>query len=363
MGEHFKEEEEKKHVGGPNTPPIVCPGHVRPLAELNFSEKTGDGIFMISACLDGLPMLRDGETGDWIGTFAGHKGAVWSAKLCKEARIAATGSGDFSAKIWDAINGSCLATLDHSHIVKTVDIAQDRQKLATAGHEGKVRIYDIETAEDNGSILTIDPPQQQNNKNKQINKIVWLPDQTNLIAAGGADGLIRIWDLRQNGSNLAILNKQFIQKDPGPIMDMEFKFIFGVGVLTVASGTSVKFFNTANWGSLARDEPLATPVHFKQEGGATLSPDGNIVMVGGGRHGGSFQGALGVEKNATRVGDVGSDLTVFAMDFHTGNIISERKGHCGPVRCLRYHPSGTSLATGSEDGTIRIWESTSSTTV
>lgn len=92
------------------------------------SPVTPDGVFLASASKDGQPMLRNGATGDWIGTFQGHKGAVWSCVLNDAAVIAATASADFTARVWNATTG------DELHQFQVGKWRRRRHRVLTVEH-------------------------------------------------------------------------------------------------------------------------------------------------------------------------------------------------------------------------------------
>lgn len=327
--------------------PIVCPGHTRPLAELQYihvtnEEANEDRTFLLSACHDRQPMLRDGVTGDWIGTWTGHKGAVWSLQMDPTGSLAATASGDFSARLWDAVTGNSLLELPHSHIVKTCAFSANSEKLATGGKEALLRVYDLPTlllskkkgGKDNSG----------NNKQKvtasieikqdaPITKVAWLTDR--LLVSACSNGKMYLWDVSSaSGKSSASPLNVFDTKSAAEIRDMEIRTIMsGQTILTAAAGQKVFFFDatpsTAKY-NLIHEWPM--PIHFKEEGGATLHPSGTKFVAGG------------------------SDLWVRVFDFATGAELECHKGHHGPIRCVRYSPDGKLYASGSEDGTIRLWQ-------
>lgn len=51
----------------------------------------------------------------------------------------------------------------------------------------------------------------------------------------------------------------------------------------------------------------------------------------------------------------GADMWVRLCSYETGQELECNKGHHGPVHAVRFSPTYDSYASGSEDGTIRIW--------
>lgn len=264
---------------------------------------------MISACKDGKPMLRQGETGDWIGTFEGHKGAVWGVALTQNANLAASGAADFSAKLWDARYGEVVHTFEHEHIVKSVNFSADDSLLLTASNEKLIRVFDLNKPE-------AGPVEKFPAHTSSIRHAVFLHNAR--IASVSDDGTLRIWD-RASG--------QEVHKIEFPSVPNSLELSRDGAILTVAHGTNVAFYSTDTMRAM---RSYCVPTKCLS---ASLAP-GRAAFVCG-----------------------GEDLKVYKFDYNSGNEIECNKGHFGPVHCVRWSPDGELYATGSEDGTVRLWQS------
>eukprot|EP00798_Chlamydomonas_sp_ICE-L_P018675 gene18675-25193_t len=287
--------------------PIVCHGHSRPIVEVNYSNITPDGYFLASASKDGQPMLRHGDSGDWYGTFSGHKGCVWSCVLNGPALLCATGSADFSARVWDACTGTQLHGFQHKHIVRSTAFSHG-SKLTTGGMEKMIRIFDLAQPE----VAPVTLP----NAEGGIRNLVWLQDDKLVLCALSDKPGINVYDTR---------SLQLVQtlETKAPITSVEISY--DQQYMTTAEGNTVRFWDTSSLRMLKEH----TLKHSAEA--ATYCPAKNRFAAGG------------------------EDMWVRLYDFNTGAELECNKGHHGAVHTIRFSPTYESYASGSEDGTIRIW--------
>jgi serine-threonine kinase receptor-associated protein len=85
---------------------IIGKGHSRPVVNVTCSNLIDDSFWfeisrklkkrILSSSKDNTILLRNGETGDWVGTFSGHKGAICSATFDKTSTRVCSASSDFT---------------------------------------------------------------------------------------------------------------------------------------------------------------------------------------------------------------------------------------------------------------------------
>ncbi|KAL4964914.1 WD40 repeat domain-containing protein [Aspergillus stella-maris] len=323
----------------PKVVPLTCHGHSRPVPHISFSSAIEDDqYYLVSACKDNNPMLRDGITGDWIGTFLGHKGAVWQARLSTDANIAATAAADFSAKVWDTHTGDCLHTLQHNHIVRAVafPLQHSPQILATGGYEKKLRIFDLTRGGGSESPSTASSATAAEESSPAsyeigpgvhggiIKSIVWNRDY-NILTTAADDRKIRWWDLRSRhpvveyavDGNIGSCELNTLATRPNDR-----------GILSVAAGKSVYLFDGQAPGRLLKK------IDFRYEVASAAVNNDTAKLVTGSA----------------------DDTWARVYDLHTDEELEVQKGHHGPIWSVSFSPDGKLYGTGSEDGTIKLWK-------
>ncbi|KAJ2578109.1 hypothetical protein GGH19_000754 [Coemansia sp. RSA 1807] len=288
---------------------LACAGHTRPVVQLSFSNTVANNhYYLISACKDGKPILRDGSTGDWLGTFLGHKGAVWSAMLSANTLRAVTASADYTVKVWNAISGQELVSFLHNNIVKCADFAGTDELVITGGQDKAVRIFDVNRPDVSTTVVT---------HAASVRSVKW-SSHRNVAISADTGRQINIIDVRA---------PSVVKTLEAPENIASISLTSDGRMLSCAAGRRILAWDIDSF-DLVKDFAVDYDVSV-----AAINPARTRIVVGG-----------------------RSDLLIRSCDFESEKQIATHKGHHGPVHDACFSPDGHVYATGSEDGTVRLWQ-------
>lgn len=248
-----------------------------------------------------------------MGREGGAQGAVFTRARACVFMCTRAGSADFTAKLWNAMTGEETATLEHSHVVKSVDFDASGARLATGGQDKKLRVWalDAHASPHSSAATTVTLPDK-------VRKVLWSPDRRTVLV-GCEDGTIRMVDVATG----SVVRERNV--GAAAVCDLELSAPNGQRTLTVAAGSAVHFLDPDTL-DVRRSHTLPAPVES-----ASLHPVHGRVFV------------------------AGHDVHVYVADEERGSELSVQKGHHGLVHCVRFAPDGCTFASGADDATIRLW--------
>ena len=140
---------------------------------------------------------------DWnacLATLEGHSGSIESVAFSPDSQRLASGSWDWTVKLWDPRTGACTATLEgHSDWINSVAFSPDSQLLASSSDDGTVKLWDPRTgactATLEGHSDSIESGEKGEGHSGSNNSVAFSADSQRL-ASGSGDRTVKLWDPR-----------------------------------------------------------------------------------------------------------------------------------------------------------------------
>jgi WD40 repeat protein/nitrous oxidase accessory protein NosD len=292
---------------------VSLTGHTNWVNSVAFSP---DGRLLASGSRDYTIKLWEVATGSLVRTLEGHTNWVNSVAFSPDGRLLASGSSDRTIKLWEVASGSLVRTLSgHTSDVNSVAFSPDGRLLASGSDDRTIKLWEVAT----GSLV-----RTLTGHEGSVRSVAFSPDGR-LLASGSWDDTIKLWEVA-SGSLVRTLS--------GHTSDVN-SVAFSPDGRLLASGSSdrtIKLWEVAS-GSLVR----SLSGHTDLVRSVAFSPDGRLLASGG-----------------CKGGDV--DDRIQLWDVSSGQRLSLFQGHTGCVNSVAFSPDGRLLASGSGDATIKLWD-------